>query len=81
MVEKQDLDQIVQAVMAAEHAHKTTDDEKRRHNCWRKRLFIMVAVACTTAAIGELMHLEFLFKGFEFVGECVFDKIIFGIAE
>lgn len=79
----QDMAQIKQLIEAVRTHHEDECLVNPEH-CrvrWRRRMAIMVVVIIGMYAVGELIHLEALVKGWEFLGAAVVDKLIFGIAE
>lgn len=80
---EQELNQIKELIGAINSHHEDEDLLNKAH-CrvrWRRRMAIMVVVIIGMYEIGELIHLEALVKGWEFLGAAVVDKLIFGIAE
>lgn len=80
---EQEMSQI-KAMIEAVQTHHEDECLLNPEHCrvrWRRRMAIMVVVIIGMYAVGELIHLEALVKGWEFLGAAVVDKLIFGIAE
>jgi len=73
-MDSKEIAEAVKEALEAEHA-------SAKHHCWRKRLVYVSAFTLVAFYVGEVTHVEFLCRGFEFICAGVFDKLIFGIAE
>lgn len=80
---EQELNQIKQMISAMQ-AHNEEECLVRPEHCqrrWQRRMAVMVVVIGGMFFAGELLHYEALVKGWEFLGACIVDKLIFGISE
>lgn len=78
-----DLNQIKEMIAALD-AHNKQECLVSPEHCqkrWQRRMAVMVVVIGGMYFAGETLHYEALVKGWEFLGACVVDKLIFGISE
>jgi hypothetical protein len=78
-----ELNQI-KAMIEAVNSHHEQESLVNPEHCrlrWRRRMAVMVVVIGGMYVAGEVLHYEALVKGWEFLGACIVDKLIFGISE